>query len=111
MKRMRRRTAGVILAALLASGVLAGCGGGMPRTSANVNICTALARVLESKQDVHMLAGLAFESKAPVSGELRQDIASYVALAAHRASDARHAAVKAEIDCASINAPVAHGFS
>src|SRR5262245_64268419 len=109
---MRRRIAGAVLGVLLASCVLAGCGGGgMPRTSANVNICTALARVLESKQDIHLLAGLAFESKAPVSGELRQDIASYVALAAHRASDARHAAVEAEIDCASINAPVAHGFS
>jgi len=82
----------------------------MPRTSANVAICTALARVLESKTDVHLLAGLAFESRAPVSRQLRQDIASYVAVAARGDSDARQAAARAEIDCVSIDAPVARGF-
>lgn len=107
---MRGRTAAAALGALLAAGALAGCGGAMPRTSANVAICTALARVLESKTDVHLLAGLAFESRAPVSRQLRQDIASYVAVAARGDSDARQAAARAEIDCVSIDAPVARGF-
>ncbi|HEX5188280.1 MAG TPA: hypothetical protein VFW16_01975 [Streptosporangiaceae bacterium] len=112
---MRRTLAIAVLAGLLASGGLAGCsggaGGGLPRTSANVAICTAPARVLERKGDVHLLAGLAFESGAPVSHPLRQDIAGYVARAATHSSGARQAAAKAESDCASISAPVAPGFS
>jgi hypothetical protein len=107
---MRCRVAVAVLGAVIASGVLSGCGGGMPRTSANVAICMTLARVLESKADIHLLAGLAFESKAPVSDRLRQDIASYVALAAHGDSRTRRAGVRAEINCASIDAPVAPGF-
>jgi len=107
---MKSRSVRAGLAALITSAALAGCGGGLPRTSANVAICTTLARVLESKTDIHLLAGLAFESNAPVSRQLRQDIASYVALAARADSDARHVAGRAEIDCASIDAPVAPGF-
>jgi hypothetical protein len=107
---MWRRSAVAGLAALIAGSVLAGCGGGVPRTSANVAICGTLARILESKADVHLLAGLAFESNAPVSGQLRQDIASYVALAAQGDGDAHRAAARAEIDCASISAPVAPEF-
>ncbi len=102
-----------MLAAALACGGLSGCGGGggLPHTSANVAICAALARVLESKADVHLLAGLAFESNAPVSRQLRQDIASYAARAVTHASGTLQAAAKAEADCASIDAAVAPGFS
>src|SRR5207244_3972032 len=108
---MKSRPVMAGLAALITSAALAGCGGGgLPRTSANVAICTTLARVLESKTDVHLLAGLAFESNAPVSKQLRHDIASYVALAARGDGDARLVAGRAEIDCASIDAPVAPGF-
>ncbi len=113
---MRRTIAIAVLAGLLACGGLASCGGGggnggLPHTSANEAICATLARVLESKADVHVLAGLAFESNAPVSHQLRQDIASYVARAATHSSGAQQAAAKAESDCASISAPVAPGFS
>jgi len=107
---MRRRPAVAVLGALLATGALAGCGNGMPRTSANVALCTTLARVLESNSDIHQLAGLAFESRPPVSHQLRQDIAKYVMLAARGSSAAHHAAAGAEIDCAAIDAPVAEGF-
>jgi hypothetical protein len=107
---MRPRPALALLAALVAVGALAGCGNGMPRTSANVAICTTLARVLASKTDVHKLAGLAFESRPPVSHQLRQDIASYVMLAVRGSSSAHHAAASAEIECAAIDAPVAPGF-
>ena len=96
---------------MVGAALLVGCGGGgLPHTSANVAICTTLARVLESKADIHLLAGLAFESNAPVSHQLRQDIAGYVARAATHASGALQAAAKAEADCASISAPVAPGF-
>jgi hypothetical protein len=111
---MTGRTAIAVLAGMLACGGLAGCGGGVsgvPRTSANEAICRTLARVLERKGDVHLLAGLAFESNAPVSHQLRQDIAGYVARAATHAGGALQAAAKAEADCASIDAPVAPGFS
>ena len=108
---MRGKTAVAALVAMFAAGALAGCSDGMPRTSANVAICTALARVLDSKSDIHLLAGLAFESRAPVSHQLRQDIASYVAVAVRGDSGARQAAARAEIDCAAIDAPVARGFS
>jgi len=108
---MRRRAPVAVAGALLAAAALAGCGDAMPRTSANVAICTALARVLESKSEIHLLAGLAFESRAPVSRQLRQDIGSYVAVAARGDSGARQAAARAEIDCAAIDAPVAPGFS
>ena len=60
---------------------------------------------------MHLLAGLVFESNAPVSHQLRQDIASYAGLAATHASGALQAAAKAEGDCASIGAPIAPGFS
>jgi hypothetical protein len=45
-----------------------------------------------------------------VSEQIRQDIATYVALAAQGVSGADDAAAKAENDCASIDAPVAPGF-
>lgn len=111
---MRRRIAVAVLAGLLACGGLAGCGGGgggLPRTSANDAICATLARVLESEADVHVLAGLAFESNAPVSHRLRQDIAGDVARAATHGSGTLQAAARAEADCASIGAPVAPRFS
>jgi hypothetical protein len=109
-KQMRSRTVVAVLGVLSAASALVGCSNGMPRTSANVTVCTTLARVLESKADVHLLAGLAFESNLPVSEQIRQDIATYVALAAQGVSGADDAAAKAENDCASIDAPVAPGF-
>jgi len=110
---MNIRSAAALFGALLAAGCLAACGGnGLQRTSANVAICTALARVLQSRSSVQDLAGLAFESNAPVSRRLRQEIGQYVALAVDNPSsvDARQAANMAETDCASIQAPVAPGY-
>jgi hypothetical protein len=70
-----------------------------------------LARVLQSRSSVDELAGLVFESKTPVSRQLRQEIGTYVSLAVHRPSsvDTRQGANMAEADCASIQAPVAPG--
>jgi hypothetical protein len=109
---MKLRSAAVY-AVITASACLSACGGsGLPRTSANVAICAALARVLQSRPTVPELAGLAFESNRPVSRQLGQDIGAYVTLAVHRPASGRthRRAVTAELDCASIHAPVAPGF-
>jgi hypothetical protein len=101
-------------AALLAAGLLAGCGpSALPRTRANVQLCTVLAGALDHDSSAQRLALMTFESSAPVSARLRQDVASYIARTAGTAPDAgavRRAAAKAESDCAGIGAPVAKGF-
>jgi hypothetical protein len=111
---MSLRPAVAVSGALLIAGGAAGCGpGGLPRTSANIAICRVLARVVENKAIIADLAGLAFESNAPVSHRLRQDIGNYIASAADDPAtlDTHQAAVTAEADCASIDAPVAPGYS
>jgi hypothetical protein len=113
MTAMRRRIAATLAVALLAVGGLAACGhSGLPRTSANLAICKRLAMVLEGKAILPDLAGKTFESNAPVTHRLRQDIATYIGLAADNpsATGTHEAAVKAEADCASIRAPVAPGY-
>ena len=93
---------------------LAGCGGGpaMPRTSANVAACAALAKALDGKSALTDLAGLVFESNTPMSDRLRQDIATYVADLApgSDSGNAHQDASRAESECGSINAPVAKAF-
>jgi len=111
---MKLRSAAAVSAVLVALASLSACGGGsgLPRTSANVAICAALARVLQNPATVQELAGLAFESNRPVSKQLGQDIGAYITLAVHRpgSGQAHRAAETAESDCASIHAGVAPGF-
>lgn len=93
---------------------LVACGGGpaLPRTSANVAACAALAKALDGKSALPDLAGLAFESNTPMSDRLRQDIATYVADLAPGgdSGNAHQDASRAESDCSSINAPVAKAY-
>jgi len=93
---------------------LAGCGGGpaLPRTSANVAACAALAKALDGKSALADLAGLVFESNTPMSDRLRQDIATYVADLAPGgdSGNAHQDASRAEGDCGSIKAPVARAY-
>jgi len=113
MNPMGLRSVPAAAAALLAVGGLAACGHtGLPRTPANLAICRTLAMVLEGKAIIPDLAGMTFESNAPITHRLRQDIATYIGWAADNPSgtDAHGAAVKAEADCASIRAPVAPGY-
>ena len=112
--RAYRAIATAPAAVMLLACCLAGCGGGpaLPRTSANVAACAALAKALDGKSALADLAGLAFESNTPMSDRLRQDIANYVAdLAPGGDSGSAHQdASRAESDCGSINAPVAKTY-
>lgn len=106
-------------AVLLAACCLAACGGAsgpsLPRSAANVAICAALARALDNQGSPlarRAIAGLTFESNAPVSQRLRQEIASYVgqSLDPGGGSGAQQAAADAEKDCAAIHAAVAKAY-
>jgi len=116
--RRRRRACAVASiappAVMLLTCCLTACGGGtaLPRTSANVAACTELAKALDGTSALPELAGLAFESDLPMSQQLRQDIATYIAdLAPGGDSGSAHqAASRAESDCRSINAPVARVY-
>ena len=68
--------------------------------------------MLENRSGVEELVGLTFESNAPVSHRIRQDVGSYISLATDGpgSGGAHQAAVKAEADCASIHTPVAPGY-
>jgi ribosomal protein S12 methylthiotransferase accessory factor YcaO len=110
---MKLRSAAAVCAVIIASASVSACGGsGLPRTSANVAICAALAKLLQSRPTVPELAGLAFESNRPVTRQLGHDIGAYVMLAVHRpaSGQVRRAAATAESDCASIHAAVAPGY-
>ncbi|MGO8961366.1 MAG: hypothetical protein ACLQFR_28960 [Streptosporangiaceae bacterium] len=101
---MRNRTtaAGVAIATCF----LAGCGGassGLPRTPANITVCKALADTLAGKQSVQQLAGAVLETNAPISHQLRQDVAQYAVTAASSgASAAQQAEAQAKQDCQGI---------
>jgi hypothetical protein len=96
---------GVIGAALLIC-VLAACGGsssGLPRTQANVTVCKTLAGYLAGTKTVQQLAGSVLETNAPVSHQLRQDVAQFaVTMASAGASAAQLAENQAKQDCQGI---------
>jgi hypothetical protein len=102
------------LAALILLGcALAGCGTKLSRTTSNLSICGVLAKTLDGTASPQELAGPTFESDTPVSKQLREDIAQYVAAAATGAGHsarAQKAARQAESACRSIQAPVARGY-
>ena len=104
-----------VMAIVVSTCCLVACGSsgssGLPHTSADVSICAALARALDNRSGLQQLAGLVFESGAPVSHRLRQEIATYVADVAEPGSASAHqAAVTAENDCRSIGAPVSKAY-
>lgn len=99
-----------VAAVALAGCLLAGCGGGgsssssLPKTTANVAVCNALAQVLAGKVNVHWLSGHVLDSNLPASHRLLKDLASYAALAATAgASAAKQLQDKAKQDCQSVN--------
>jgi hypothetical protein len=100
-----RAKTGVIGAALLI-GVLAACGGGssgLPRTQANVTVCKILAAYLAGTKSVQQLAGSVLETNAPISHQLRQDVAQFaVTMASAGADAAQQARNQAKHDCQSI---------
>ena len=101
MKRLLVATA----AALSGLSVAACARGGpdIPRTAANVAVCTVLRDTLAGRAAMPQLAGAVFESNAPITHRLRQDIGSYISLAASGGgSAAQQAEAQAKQDCSGI---------
>ena len=94
---MSAKASPVLAAAVLAGLVLAGCGGhSLPKTPANVAVCRVLGTVLAGKSPMIDLTGATLMSNAAISHQLRQDIATYIAMAAQNMSGADQAASKAK---------------
>ena len=89
--------------AVLTALVIAGCGGrSVPKTQANVDVCRIYVKVRTHKAPMPDLTGAVFESNAPISHKLRQDLANYIALTVQGMAGAEQAASKADADCESI---------
>ena len=99
---MRVKVVSIVIA--LTGCFLAACGSSAPKvpgTPANLAVCKVLTQALAGKASVQQLAGMVLESNAPLTQRLRQDIASYAALAATAGPGAaQQAQTKAEQDCA-----------
>lgn len=87
---------------------LAACAHGgpdIPRTAANVAVCKVFRDTLAGRAAMPQLAGAVFESNAPITHRLRQDIGSYISLTASGGgSAAQQAQAQAKQDCAAIGA-------
>jgi len=97
----------VLVATAVLSGLsVAACardGPGIPPTAANVAVCKVFRDTLTGRTAMPQLAGAVFESNAPITHRLRQDIGSYISLAASGGgSAAQQAEAQAKQDCAAI---------
>jgi hypothetical protein len=91
--------------ALLVVCGLSGCGGnsGLPQTPANRAVCKTLAAYLAGKTSVQELAASVVETNAPISHQLRQDVAQFaVTMASAGASAAQQYESQARQDCQSV---------
>jgi len=95
-----------VLAAVLSGLSLAGCAHGsphIPRTAANVAVCKVFNDTLAGRRAMPELAGAVFETNAPITRRLRQDIGNYITLSASGGgSAAQQAEAQAKQDCAAI---------
>ena len=92
-----------VVAAVLTALAVGGCGGhSLPKTQANVDVCRIYVKVRTHKAPMLDLTGATFESNAPISHRLRQDLANYIALTVQNMEGAAQAASKADADCASV---------
>jgi hypothetical protein len=90
-------------AAVLSVLVVAGCGGhSLPNTKANLDVCRIYVKVRTHQAPLIDLTGATLESNAPISHQLRQDLANYIALTFQNMTGAAQAASKADADCSSI---------
>jgi len=81
----------------------AGSSPGLPRTAANIAVCKQLAQTLAGRASIQQLAGMVLESNAPVSPQLRKDVASYAVFAVTQGTSApTQAQAQAQSDCAKI---------
>lgn len=92
-----------VAAVVLIAVVVAGCGGhSLPKTPANVDVCRIYVKVRTHEAPMLDLTGATIESNAPISHQLRQDLANYIALTLQNMDGAAQAASKADADCASV---------
>jgi hypothetical protein len=100
---MRAKAIIVVGVAALVGFSLGGCGGhSLPRTQANLSVCQVLEKVLTNQAPMIDLTEATLMTNAPITHQLRQDIATYIAMAVQNMSGAGQAADKAEADCKSI---------
>ena len=96
----------VATAAVLFGFSVAACarsGPDIPRTAANVAVCKVFRDVVAGRAAMPQLAGAVFESNAPITHRLRQDIGNYISLTASGGgSAAGQAEAQAKQDCAAI---------
>lgn len=92
--------------AVLVGLCLAACARGgpdIPRTAANIAVCKVFRDTLAGRAVMPQLAGAVFETNAPITHRLRQDIGNYISLTASGGgSAAQQAEARAEQDCAAI---------
>jgi hypothetical protein len=101
------RVGGVLLA--FGCCLAAACGSnaptdqGVPNTPANLAVCKMLHEVVSGNTSPQKLSGLVFESSAPITQRLRQDVATYVAQAVENGSGTvQQAQATALSDCGSM---------
>jgi|SRR5215469_3558465 len=105
MTRTFPSVAAALAVSALTAGALAACSSGaggatLPRTPANVAVCTVLAQVVAGHAPPVALIGATIETNAPITHQLRQDLAQYAADAAQPgASGTDQAKATAERDC------------
>ena len=110
---MKAKACAFAVCAVLMTTLLTGCGQSIPKTQANLALCGTLDKVLNRQESIVALADATFETNAPISQRLRQEVGQYVADVHGTADDVLNAprdAAKAESDCRSIGAPTAGGY-
>ena len=93
-------------ASVLSGLALAACGhggSGIPQTAANVAVCKVFRDALAGRAAMPQLAGAVFETNAPISHRLPQDIGNYITLTASGGGGAaQQAEAQAKQDCSGI---------
>jgi hypothetical protein len=97
-----------LTAAVVATCALAACSGDgviLPRTTANVTACRVLDQVVAGQAPPQALVGAVIETNAPITHQLRQDLAQYGVDAAQLGdTDTGQAKAVAVQDCRAIGA-------
>jgi len=99
---MGARIVAVTVVTVITGLVLTGCGGGLPRTQANLSVCRVFEKVVSNRAPMIELTGATLMTNAPISHQLRQDLATYIAMSVQHMPGVDQAAAKAAADCQSI---------
>jgi len=97
-------TALAVSAALGACSSSPGSNPNLPRSAANVAVCNVFQAFLAGTASVQSLAGSVLESNAPISHQLRQDVAQFATTAATAGTAAaQQAEATVKQDCAAVD--------